>query len=242
MKMAVSFLIQLLIFKKGKCSTEWRVVQVFLLIGNDSSKSSLHLCKKEMASETPLRILRRWRYGIVWKWLYDEQRFTEDGGWSQIVEPHGWMCRVQISAPTLKACTGVASMTEAARQIQPEKRLVSLWWPLEDKVALTEQCCSFMQSLKMLIKLGDRWRSACSSNEHVPGKLTDWFLSEKRRFEATGRGNEAIFVALWSISTVSLLLLLQGGDSESITDFWICHLLAIPTLSLSRFVWASLSI
>lgn len=85
-------------------------------------------------------------------------------------------------------------------------------WPLEDNVAVTVcvQHCRGSSLVKMLIKVEDRWRSGCSSNEHVPGKLSDWFLSEKGRFRATGRGNEAIFVTLWSIYTVRLLLWLQG--------------------------------
>lgn len=65
MKVTASFLIQLLVFKKGKYNTEWTMVQVFLLIGSDISMSSLQLCKLEMATEMPLRILWRWRLGTI---------------------------------------------------------------------------------------------------------------------------------------------------------------------------------
>lgn len=180
-----------------------------------------------------LAVRNNMKMSVWWTGLYRRLRLTSDS-WTSWLTVQGFNFN-----PTPKRTHQCRAWQNLS--IQPTNRLVSLWWPLEDKVALTEQCCAFLQSVKMLIKLGDRWRSAYSSNEHVPGKLTDWFLSEKWRFGATGRGNEAIFVALWSISTVSLLLLLQGGDSESITDFWICHLLAILTFSLSHFVWTSLS-
>lgn len=105
---------------------------------------------------------------------------------------------------------------------QSESRIMSVCGPLEDKVALTEQCCRLLQLVKMLIKPGDRWRSDYSSNEHVPRKLSDWFLPEKGRFRATGRVNEAIFVALWSISTFRRLLLLQGERQQ--IHHWLMNL------------------
>lgn len=106
------------------------------------------------------------------------------------------------------------------RSMQSESRIVSACGPLEDKVGPTEQRCSLL--VKMLITPGDRWRSDYSSNEHVPGKLSDWFLPEKGRFRATGRVNEAIFVVLWSISTVRSILLLQG-DRQQIRH-WLMNL------------------